>query len=68
MRLGEFEMGFSTPATRSTDIPIIETQPRRLPSPTGVPMEPFTIPVREPDYVPAKRSSSPLKREEERSW
>ncbi len=50
-------MGFSTPATRHEDIPIIETQPRQLPKPQGVPITPFTRPVREPDYVPVKRGS-----------
>jgi len=52
-------MSFTTPATRRTDIPIIETQPRQLPSPTGVPMETFTIPVREPvrEPVPVRRGS-----------
>lgn len=60
-------MGFSTPATRSTDIPIIETQPRQLPSPQGIPVDPWIIKTPERITVPAKRSFSPLKREE-RSW
>jgi hypothetical protein len=51
-------MGFSTPATRETDIPIIETQPRRLPSPLTAPWwdpERVATPAREPETVPAKR-------------
>ena len=48
-------MGFSTPATRETDIPIIVVEPRKQPSPESIPWEPYKIPVREPELVPAER-------------
>ncbi len=48
-------MGFSTPATRHDDIPIIETRPRQLPKPSVEPAPIFTRPIRVPETVPVKR-------------
>ena len=51
-------MGFSTPATRSTDIPIIEINPRQLPPGVENPFwNPTRIatPAKEP--MPVKRSN-----------
>ena len=47
-------MGFGTPATKSTDIPIIETKPRELPEAQPMPIW-VVKPVRVPETVPAKR-------------
>lgn len=49
-------MGFSTPATRETDIPIIVVEPRKQPSP-GIPVAPWIVKTREPETVPAKRGA-----------
>ncbi len=52
-------MSFGTPATKREDIPIIETSPRQLPKPQGIPMTPFVMPIRVPDRepVPVRRGS-----------
>ena len=52
-------MGFSTPATRETDIPIIVVEPRKQPSPESIPWDPYKIvtPAREPELVPAERGA-----------
>jgi hypothetical protein len=52
-------MGFTTPATREADIPIIVTEPLKLPSTTPIPWDPYKIvtPAREPETVPAKRGA-----------
>ncbi len=56
-------MGFSTPATRSDDFPLVEPIRRSLPEPVTMPefapkRIPMTTvwPVRTPEYVPVKRS------------
>lgn len=47
----------TTKATASVDIPIVEFQPRQLPSPQGEPIVPFKLPVRVPVFVPLKRGA-----------
>ena len=49
-------MGFSTPATREIDIPIIVVEPVKQPSP-NVPVAPWIVKTREPELVPAERGA-----------
>ena len=49
-------MTTTAPVRKVYDIPIVEPYraPKELPQ-APVPVEPFCVPVRQPDYVPARR-------------